>query len=113
MKLSNSAPIDSHNVPARMAPEMAATFSPAQVQALQVALTPRRHPVNSRLSLPLGITRIYRAMLQITNVDLPAVFNPRVAPAEIPFKTDRTSCKESDRTWREGDCLDFGHDPTF
>ncbi|MBW4483707.1 MAG: hypothetical protein KME14_14290 [Tildeniella torsiva UHER 1998/13D] len=157
MKLSNSAPISSDSVLARMAPEVAATFSPAQVQALQVALTPRRHPVNIRLSLPLGITRIYLvvlagtevrsatrrrqdaaqhplwtptnmlvmagtmglgilallAMVQITSVDLAAVFNPKAAPAGIPFKADRSSCEESGRTWREGNCLDFGHDPTF
>lgn len=157
MKLSNSAPNSSDNVLARMAPEMAATFSPAQIQALQAALTPRRHPVNIRLSLPLGITRVYLvllagtegrsvgrrrqeaaqhplwtpvnllvmtstmglgafallAMVQIGNADLPAVFNPKAAPASIPFKADRTSCEESGRTWREGDCLDFGHDPTF
>ncbi|MBD2111776.1 MULTISPECIES: hypothetical protein [Cyanophyceae] len=157
MKLSNSAPASSDNVLARMAPEMAVTFSPAQVQALQAALTPRCHPVNIRLSLPLGITRVYLvllagtegrsesrrrqetiqhplwtpinllviastiglgifallAMLQITNADLPAVLNPKAAPAGVPFKADRTSCEESGRTWREGDCLDFDHDPTF
>lgn len=157
MKLSNSAPISSDSLLARMAPEMAATFSPAQVQALQVALTPRRHAVNLRLSLPLGITRVYLvllagtevrsvarrrqeaaqhplwtptnmlviastmgmgilallAMVQITSVDLGAVFSPKAAPAGIPFKADRTSCEESGRTWQDGTCLDFGHDPTF
>ncbi|MBE9108174.1 hypothetical protein IQ273_01905 [Nodosilinea sp. LEGE 07298] len=157
MKLSNSAPNSSDNLLSRMAPEIAVTFSPAQVQALQVALTPRRHPVNIRLSLPLGITRVYLvvlagtelrspdrlrqsavqhplwtpmnllvmagttglgilallAMMQITNTDLSQVFNPRAAPAGIPFKADRSSCEESGRTWREGSCLDFGHDPTF
>ncbi len=140
-----------------MAPEIASTFSPAQVQALQVALTPRRHPVNIRLSLPLGITRLYLvvlagtelrstdrlrqeaarhplwtpmnmlvmagttafgilallAMVQLTNTDLSRLFNPRSAPAGIPFKADRSSCEASGRTWREGGCLDFGHDPTF
>ncbi|MFQ4137362.1 hypothetical protein PGN35_013680 [Nodosilinea sp. PGN35] len=157
MKLSNSAPIGSDNVLARMAPEMAATFSPAQIQALQVALTPRRHPLNIRLSLPLGITRLYLvvlagtelrspdrlrqeaaqhplwtpvnmlvmagttglgilallAMVQLTNTDLSRLFNPGAAPAGIPFKADRSSCEASGRTWREGSCLDFGHDPTF
>ncbi|MBD2109288.1 hypothetical protein [Nodosilinea sp. FACHB-13] len=157
MKLNNSVPIGSDNLLARMAPEIAATFSPAQIQALQAALTPRRHAINIRLSVPLGITRVYLvllagtegrsesrrrheaaqhplwtpinllviastmglgifallAMLQITNADLPAVFNPKAAPAGIPFKADRTSCEESGRTWQEGDCLDFGHDPTF
>ncbi len=157
MKLSNSAPISSDSLLARMAPEEAATFSPAQVQALQVALTPRRHPVNIRLSLPLGITRVYLvllagtelrspdrlrqaaaqhplwtpmnmlviagttafgilallAMVQLTNTDLSKVFNPKAAPAGIPFKADRSSCEASGRTWREGSCLDFGHDSTF
>lgn len=157
MKLNNSVPINSDSLLARMAPEIAATFSPTQVQALQAALTPRRHTVNIRLSLPLGLTRIYLvllagtevrsvarrrqeaaqhplwtptnmlvmvgtmgmgilallAMVQITTVDLSAVFNPKAAPAGVPFKADRTSCEESGRTWQGDDCLDFGHDPTF
>ena len=157
MKFGNSAPISSENVLARMAPEVAATFSPAQVQALQAALATRRHPVNIRLSLPLGITRIYLvvlagsevrsatrrrqeaarhplwtpmnmvviagttalgilallALVQITHADLSTVFNPKAAPAGIPFKADRRSCEESGRTWREGGCLDFSHDSTF
>lgn len=157
MKLGNSVPISSDNVLARMPPEVAATFSPAQVQALQAALATRRHPVNIRLSLPLGITRVYLVLLagsevrsatrrrqdaaqhplwtpmnllvmvgttvfgilallaivQITQADLATLFNPRAAPAGIPFKADRSSCEESGRTWREGNCLDFGHDPTF
>lgn len=157
MKRSNSASTNSDNVLTRMAPEMTATFSPAQVQALKVALTPRRHPVNIRLSLPLGITRVYLvvlagtelrssdrlcqsaaqhplgtpmnilvmastigvsilallAMVQLDNTDLSNLFNPRAAPASIPFKADRNSCEESGRLWQEGSCLDFSHDPTF
>ena len=157
MKLSNSAPISSDSLLARMAPAMAITFSPAQVQALQAALATRRHPVNIRLSLPLGMTRVYLvllagtevrsaarcrqeavrhpigtptnmlvivgtmgmgilallALVQITSIDLSAVFSPKAAPAGIPFKPDRTSCEESGRTWQEGDCLDFSHNPTF
>jgi hypothetical protein len=157
MKLSNSASTNSDNVLARMAPEVAVTFSPAQVEALKVALTPRRHPVNIRLSLPLGITRVYLvvlagtelrssdrlrqsaaqhplwtpmnmlvmagtmgfsilallAMVQLDNTDLSKVFNPKAAPASIPFKADRNSCEESGRIWREGSCLDLSHDPTF
>ena len=157
MKLSNSASTNSDNVLARMSPEIAATFSPAQVQALNVALTPRRHSVNIRLSLPFGITRIYLVVLagtelrssdrlrqsavqhplwtpmnmlvmagtmglsiltllslvQLNNTDLSKVFNPRAAPASIPFKADRSSCEESGRIWREGSCLDLSHDPTF
>lgn len=157
MKLSNSTPISSDSVLARMAPEMASTFSPAQIQALQAALTPRRHAVNIRLSLPLGLTRVYLVLLagtevrstarrrqeaaqhplwtpinmlvivgtmgmgifallvmaQITSNDLSAIFNPKAAPAGIPFKSDRASCEESGRTWQENECLDFGHDPTF
>ncbi|MGG6241891.1 hypothetical protein ACQ4N7_24990 [Nodosilinea sp. AN01ver1] len=157
MKLSHSASTNGDNVLARMAPEVAATFSPAQVQALRAALTPRHHPVNIRLSLPLGITRIYLvvlagselrapdrlrqsaaqhplwtpmnmlvmagtvglsilallALVQLDHTDLSKVFNPRAAPASIPFKADRNSCEESGRIWREGSCLDLSHDPTF
>ncbi|TVQ06264.1 MAG: hypothetical protein EA368_17480 [Leptolyngbya sp. DLM2.Bin27] len=71
MKLDNSARISGDYVLARMAPEVAATFSPAQREALQMALTPRRHPVNIRLSLPLGLTRIYLVVLAGTEVRSP------------------------------------------
>lgn len=145
------------DVLARMAPEVAVTFTPAQREALQVALTPRQHRVNLRLSIPLGLTRIYvvllagtetrspqrrrleaaqhpvwtplnvlvigsaigtcivllLAALQLTTTDLSQLFNPGAAPAGIPFKADRSSCEESGRTWQDGTCLDFGHDPTF
>ncbi|MGB3200272.1 MAG: hypothetical protein WBA99_05185 [Nodosilinea sp.] len=68
MKPSNSVSISSDYVLAPMAPEVAATFSPDQVQALQVALATHRHPVNIRLSLPLRITRVYLVLLADTEV---------------------------------------------
>lgn len=85
MKLGNSVPISSDNLLSRMAPEMAATFSPAQVQALQAALTTRRHPVNIRLSLPLGITRIYLVLLAGTEVR--SVSRRRQEAAQHPLWT--------------------------
>lgn len=36
-----------------------------------------------------------------------------IAPATVPFKGDQTSCERSDRVWRNGECIDFEHDPIF
>lgn len=38
---------------------------------------------------------------------------PRVAPAAIPFKADADACEHSGRSWEDGECIDFEHDPTF
>lgn len=48
---------------ARMAPEVANSFSENQRQALATALAPRRHPVNLRLSVPYGLGRAYLVVL--------------------------------------------------
>lgn len=66
MKLSPShaapaSPLEA--VLARMDPAVATSFTSAQCQALNTALTPRRHRVNVRLSLPLGWTRLYLVLL--------------------------------------------------
>jgi hypothetical protein len=36
-----------------------------------------------------------------------------IAPATVPFKGDKTTCERSDRVWRNGECIDFEHDPIF
>ncbi|WP_035985174.1 hypothetical protein [Leptolyngbya sp. KIOST-1] len=42
------------------------------------------------------------------------VSQPRpISPAAIPFLSDRRACEQSNRTWENGECLDFKHDPTF
>lgn len=48
---------------ARMTPEVANSFTALQYAALREALVPRRHPVNLRLSIPLGWTQIYLVVL--------------------------------------------------
>lgn len=48
---------------ARMAPEVANSFSEHQRQALATALAPRRHAVNLRLSVPYGLGRAYLVVL--------------------------------------------------
>ncbi|PSR12161.1 hypothetical protein C8255_26970 [filamentous cyanobacterium CCP3] len=63
MKIYHSKPDVVEQVLMRMPPDIAVTFSPAQYQALQAALTPRRHPVNIRLSIPTGGARIYLVVL--------------------------------------------------
>jgi hypothetical protein len=34
-------------------------------------------------------------------------------PASIPFKGTRADCENSGRIWQEGECIDYGHSPTF
>lgn len=48
---------------ARMDPEIAASFSENQRQALATVLAPRRHAVNLRLSFPYGFGRGYLVVL--------------------------------------------------
>lgn len=48
---------------ARMDPQVASSFTENQRQALAVALAPRRHAVNLRLSVPYGLGRGYLVVL--------------------------------------------------
>lgn len=52
-------------------------------------------------------------LFQVKSSSLKALDNLKVHPAGIPFKEDRTSCEESDRVWKNGECVDYNHDPTF
>ena len=36
-----------------------------------------------------------------------------IHPTVIPFKYDQEQCEASFREWKEGECIDFGHDHTF
>lgn len=54
----------------------------------------------------LGISQ-----LQMTSFSSPVKLQAH--PTEIPFKADKQSCEESDRIWRNGECIDYAHDPTF
>ncbi|MFH7243464.1 MAG: hypothetical protein ACHWZW_11495 [Spirulina sp.] len=53
---------------ARMAPEVAESFSQTQYEALREALVPRRHGVNLRLSVPCLQSRLYLVVLAGTDV---------------------------------------------
>jgi len=48
---------------AHMSPEVAATFTPMQRQALQMAFQSRRHVIDIRLSIPCIWTRFYLVVL--------------------------------------------------
>ncbi|MEO1094828.1 MAG: hypothetical protein AAFX01_08010 [Cyanobacteria bacterium J06638_28] len=49
--------------------------------------------------------------LQINTFSSPMKF--KTHPAAIPFKADKQSCEASDRIWRNGECIDYAHDPSF
>lgn len=34
-------------------------------------------------------------------------------PVIVPFKGDRQSCEQSHRSWIDGECVDYDHDPSF
>ncbi|MFE4105188.1 hypothetical protein [Almyronema epifaneia] len=145
----------------RLPPHIVASFSEAQLNAMQKALEPRawrQHPVDLRLSVPLLWKRFYvvlvagperrtpdrrasdrsaqalwtsgnlivmflvslagvlmlSGLLHISSISLsPLLEQQEAAPVGIPFKADKTSCEESGRTWRENQCIDYEHDPTF
>lgn len=37
----------------------------------------------------------------------------QVFPTAVPFKETQTDCEASERIWKNGECLDFIHDPNF
>lgn len=52
-------------------------------------------------------------LMYLTQSQSDVVDQRSVSPAAIPFLGDRTTCEHSGRTWDNGECLDFDHDPTF
>lgn len=155
---------------ARIPPEIATTFTDAQINSIKRVLSSTSigdgHPVNIRLSLPVPGRRFYfvilaglerrsykriRAerlkhrvwmpanMIVITvflillltclfsvlygaqNMSpLPLIqrtwFSPVPSsrhPVSIPWISNQDQCENSGRKWRDGECLDFEHNPDF
>lgn len=145
---------------ARIPPEIAATLTNEQLEAIEEALsknnTLNHHPVDIRVSLPVpgrrtyivllagserrhykrlrveklnhqvwtpvnitilvffallvtGFTSILYNVLDISN--LPRV--PFIHPVTVPWLSNKNQCEDSGKTWRDGECLDFEHDPSF
>ncbi|MBE9156348.1 hypothetical protein IQ265_05825 [Nodosilinea sp. LEGE 06152] len=61
-------------------------------------------------SLSLGLLAV---LMHLTQHQTGAGDRPQASPAAVPFLGDRTACEHSGRTWQNGECLDFEHDPTF
>ncbi|MGB3300316.1 MAG: hypothetical protein WBA76_18795 [Phormidesmis sp.] len=141
----------------RMPAEVSTTFSAAQIQAIESALIPRSHVIDLRRSLPfLGKgaylvlaagpnRRAHYQNLQNRNpLVMPAVcasvlvsavaifglvqvngstllaepdpiFSTDAAfyPTVVPFKKNRQECEQSNRQWKDNQCIDTVHDPTF
>jgi len=78
------------------------------------ALTPLWTPANLIIVGIITGTGVLAmiALIALSTMDLPR-WQRHVFPAGIPFKEDRQSCEESGRMWRDGECIDFEHDPTF
>lgn len=145
---------------AHIPPEIAATLTKEQLNAIKEALgksnSLNHHPVDIRVSLPVpgrrtyivllagskhrnykrlrveklnhqvwtpvnttilvffallvtGFTSIVYNVLDISN--LPMV--PFNHPVTIPWISSKNQCEDSGKTWRDGECLDFEHDPSF
>ena len=47
-----------------------------------------------------------------TNLTLPGL-PARTFPTLYPLKDNEEDCEASGRTWRDGECYDYEHDPTF
>ncbi|PSN15461.1 hypothetical protein C7293_07225 [filamentous cyanobacterium CCT1] len=61
-------------------------------------------------ALSLGVLAV---LMQLTQHQTGNGDRPKPSPAAIPFLGDRSTCEHSGRTWENGECLDFEHDPTF
>jgi hypothetical protein len=70
---------------ARIAPEVAESFSPVQYEALRQALVPRRHGVNIRLSLPWLQWRLYLVVL--AGADVRSIHRRNLDSAHHPLWT--------------------------
>jgi len=60
----------------------------------------------------MGIGMLF-ATLQLSKADFRNFNDREVAPAIIPFKTNRSDCESSGRTWNDGRCIDHEHDREF
>ncbi|NER78321.1 MAG: hypothetical protein F6K42_01845 [Leptolyngbya sp. SIO1D8] len=52
-------------------------------------------------------------LFQLKSISLDTLTGIETHPAGIPFKEDQAACEESGRTWEEGKCIDYHHDPIF
>jgi hypothetical protein len=43
----------------------------------------------------------------------PSLFSSTFHPAQIPWLTTPDTCEQTGRTWQQGRCLDYDHDPRF
>ncbi|MEO0455203.1 MAG: hypothetical protein AAF152_01295 [Cyanobacteria bacterium P01_A01_bin.114] len=61
----------------------------------------------------VGLSQLYR--LFSTSIHNQPVIErgPNFHPAEIPFKRNKQECEISGRQWKESQCIDAEHDPTF
>lgn len=149
---------------AHIPPEITATFTDAQLNAIRRVLGSTSiwggHAVNIRLSLPvpgrhfffvllagwerrsskriraerlnhkvwmpaniiviavftiLLLTSLFSVLYGMQNISpLPLVDVPSSThPASIPWISNRNQCENSGRRWRDGECLDFDHNPDF
>lgn len=52
-------------------------------------------------------------LFQLKMISLGSLTKTTTYPAGIPFKESPEACEESGRAWRNGECIDYGHDATF
>lgn len=159
MALSKSSQYLVDRFTKNMSPEVIATFTEEQQEAIAQALAGqswKKHPVDIRLSIPflwqryyfvcvaglekrspqrLAVERTKYPLWTLTNLaiilgvmgfgiftlllglwlsskDFRRVLHQQF-PTVVPFKGDQASCEKSGRVWKDGECLDFEHDPTF
>jgi len=43
----------------------------------------------------------------------PSLFSSTFHPAQIPWLTTQDSCEQTGRTWQQGRCFDYDHNPMF
>lgn len=65
--------------------------------------------------LILLLTSIFSVLYGVQNMSpLPLVDGTSTShPVSIPWISNQNQCENSGRTWRDGECLDFEHNPDF
>lgn len=64
------------------------------------------------ITLVVSLSAIFGAF-QLRDFNFSFFNQLEVHPATVPFKKDKADCEASGRDWRNGECIDYEHNPSF
>ena len=83
----------------------------AQERQLNLIWTPANLAVILTVVL-MSVSGIFGAF-HLRSVDFSPFLKEDVHPVVVPFKQDKAECEKSSRDWRDGQCIDYEHNPRF